>query len=141
MLTDSARRIRLVATGVILVALFATAAWGQDDHFPFAPFRMYSTTTPASGSITAIKFYAKTADGTRIEIAPDELGVRRAEVLGRAAKLRKDPGILRDLALHYQARPGAPRLASLSLVFGVYELGDARPVAYSEHTEAKWRAR
>ena len=38
------RQVRLVMTALVLVALLAGTVFGDDVHFPFGPFRMYSTT-------------------------------------------------------------------------------------------------
>lgn len=130
----------MAGVAVVISLLIVSSAWGQDDHFPFAPFRMYSTTTERTGAIAVVKFYAVTTAGEEIEIPASDLGVRRAEILGRADELRKDPSNLSRLARRYAARSGAPRLVSLSLVYGIYELEDARPVDYSEKLQARWSA-
>ena len=42
-LSTRGRAVRVAATAVAALLLLLGTVWGQDDDFPFGPFRMYST--------------------------------------------------------------------------------------------------
>lgn len=140
MLTHRTRIVRLLATLLVLVALLAGTAWGDDDHFPFGPFRMYSTTNDLNGTVNAIRFRAVNEDGERIEPRSQDFGMRPAEINGQVARFRRDPSLLRHLAQAYLRvhRDRSP-LVEIELWYGLHQLREGRPVSYSEEEVAVWR--
>ncbi len=50
-LLPGGRAVRTVATLAVAVLLTAGTVWGNDDEFPFGPFRMFSTSTPAGSAV------------------------------------------------------------------------------------------
>ena len=141
MLCDRGRNVRLAATAVVLALVLAGSVWGEDDHWPFGPFRMYSTTTRLDGRVIVPSFRALTEQGRTLELSTDDVGLRRAEVLGQLDRLRSRPELLRLLAVaHARLHPGTPRLRSLSLVAGVHRLERGRPAGFHERVLVTWRA-
>jgi hypothetical protein len=108
--TPSGEVIRLSGgrRGLLVVLLLAVAglflagtAVGQDDWWPFGPWRMYATSTAPSGSIYSTRIDVRTvADPawTPAPLNPDVVGLNRAEVEGRIPQLTADPAMLGTLA-------------------------------------------
>ena len=138
--TASGRRLRGVATLVVIGALFAGAAWGDDDHFPFGPMRMYSTTNALDDVINTVKLEGTDVNGATFEVRTQDLGLRPAEVNGQVARFRRNPSLLRHLAASYaRANPDEPRLVGLTLKYGLWQLRGGEPVSYREEDVATWR--
>jgi hypothetical protein len=140
MLTERARRARRAATVLVAALLLAGTFWGDDDHFPFGPFRMYSTTNEPSGTVKVIRFEGLTAEGATVTLRTGAFGLRPAEVDGQRSRFRQDPGLLRHLVTAYERfNPGEPQLVELRLLSGEHQLRNWRPVSYREETLAVWR--
>lgn len=140
MLNRRARLVRLTLTFLVLVALLAGTAWGDDDHFPFGPFRMYSTTNELNGTVNAIRFRAINEDGERSEPRSQDFGMRPAEINGQVGRFRRDPSLLGRLADAYvRLNPERAALVEIELRYGLHHLRDGRPISYSEETVAVWR--
>ena len=139
-LTARDRAVRLVLTGLVLAALLAGTAWGDDDHFPFGPFRMYSTTNELNGTVNAIGFRAVNADGESLQPRAQDFGMRPAEINGQVSRFRSDPSLLAHLASAYsRLHPDAAPLVEIQLRYGLHQLRDGRPVSYTEQEVATWR--
>ncbi len=139
MLTHRARVLRLLATLLVLIALLAGTVWGDDDHFPFGPFRMYSTTNDLNGTVNEIRFRAINEDGERVEPRPQDFGMRPAEINGQVARFRRDPSLLRHLAEAYgRVHSDRSPLVEIELRYGLDQLREGRPVSYSEEEVAVW---
>ena len=134
-MSPRARRARLAVTGLVAVLLLAGTIAGQDDHFPFGPFRMYSTST--SGQVLVLKLEGTTATGATVPIDFNDLGLRRAEVDGQLPLFRADPARLRYLAAALRAR-GGPELTGVHLFQDIYPLVDGRPGTPRARTVASW---
>jgi hypothetical protein len=131
--------VRGVATVLVLVALLAGTAWGEDDHFPFGPFRMFSRTTKSTGRVTASRIEAVTADGTIVTIGHDRFGLRRAEVEGQLPRFRRDPALLRHLADAYdEFNPDGVELVELRVVNDISRLTDGRVTSRETRVVATW---
>lgn len=140
MLTAGGRALRMTMTVLVLAALLAGTAWGDDDHFPFGPFRMYSTTNDLDGTVNAIRFRAIDADGVHLEPRSQDFGMRPAEINGQVARFRAAPSLLEHLATAYaRLHPDAAPLIEIELRYGLHQLRDGRPVSYSEESVATWR--
>ena len=132
--------MRMAATAVVLALVVLGSVVGDDDNWPFGPFRMYSTTTRPGGTVTLPFFEAVTEGGRTVELTTDDVGLRRAEILGQMDRLRADPELLGDLATaHARLHPDAPRLRELRLMTGVHRLKQGRSVSFDEEVVASWR--
>jgi hypothetical protein len=133
------RRACAAAAFVMVAGAIAGSVWGQDDHWPFAPFRMYSTTTPPSGSVFIPVFIGRTRAGDHVRITPSGVGMRRAEVLGQIRRIRADAHALQVYADAYaRLHPDAAPLASLSLVYEIQHLRNGAPARFETRTIASW---
>jgi hypothetical protein len=101
-------RIALLAT---LTALFlAGSLKGDDPWWPFGPWRMFSTSQAATGSVWASAIQVETTPGTWFDapLSPANVGLNRAEVEGRIPQIVADPSMLGTLAAsHSKLRPGS----------------------------------
>jgi hypothetical protein len=101
---------------------------------------MYSTTTPASGTVFIPIFVGATPTGERIRITPSEVGLRRAEVLGRLTRLRANPDLLRHYAEAYERlHAGSGPLVAIDLVYEIHHLRAGAPTDYRRRTILRWR--
>lgn len=141
-LSAPARAVRIAATVAVAGVLLAGTLWGQDDAFPFGPFRMYATTDRLDAPVRDTRLAGVDADGTRIALTEEATGVRRAEIEGQLDGIRRDPGLLRSVATAYGRRhPGAPPLLEVSVVVRWHELSGGRPTGVvRDDTVATWRA-
>jgi hypothetical protein len=131
---------RVVGMLAVLIALLLGTWRGQDDHFPFGPFRMYSTTNDPSGRITKINFVGITEEGREITIRSGRFGMRPAEVDGQIPRIRQSPALVAHLVEAYERfNPDAPRLREFHIVYGIHRLIDRVPVAYEEQVIARWQ--
>jgi hypothetical protein len=138
-MTHRGRLARSFATGVVVLLLLAGTFKGDDDHFPFGPFRMYSTTNELNGTVNAIRFQARNAAGEVLEPRSQDFGLRPAEINGQVARIRRDPSLLGHLATVYERiHPDQPPLDEIRLRYGLHQLSNGRPVAYSEEEVATW---
>jgi len=134
-LTALGRAARVAATGVGLVLLLAGTVVGQDDAFPFGPFRMYATTDDGNRPVASTRVEAVDAAGRRFVLTGGSSGLRRAEVEGQMGRFRSDPALLGALARAYARRnPDRPELVRVEIVVRRYALDDRRPTG--EHTDA-----
>jgi hypothetical protein len=141
-MTPAGRRVRTIAALVTGVLLLAGSIWGQDDHFPLGPFRMYSVSNRVDGQVTSLQLQGRLGDGDRREIEFARFGLRRAEVQGQVARFYVGDwdALLAHLAESYDRfQRGGPELRELHLVYEVDSLRDGRPVAYEQKTLASWR--
>lgn len=113
----AARRRRLGAAALMVALLLAGSAWGQDDAFPFGPFRMYATKQKLDGATSWYALEGVTANGTVVDIPTAQVGLRRAELEGQMDRLWKDRELVGLLADAYERhQPGAARLLELRVV-------------------------
>jgi hypothetical protein len=96
--SSAGRAARLAATVVALSLLLAGTAWGEDDHFPFGPFKMYARSTRADGRVAAPVLVAVDGRGVLRDLRPVEVGLRPAELEGQLPRLTADPTLLAPLA-------------------------------------------
>jgi hypothetical protein len=92
-----------------LTALFlAGSVKGDDPWWPFGPWRMFSTSQAATGSVWASAIQVETAPGEWFDapLSPANVGLNRAEVEGRIPQIVADPAMLGTLAAsHSRLRP------------------------------------
>jgi hypothetical protein len=118
---------------------------GQDDWWPFSPWRMFSTSTSPHGAVVAMSIERRTADGgwEQAPLSPRSVGLSRAEVEGRVPQLTADPAMLGTLAAtHARLRPDDPPWTGVRVVRNETVLADRRPTGEVRRTViAEWRAR
>ena len=138
-MTARGRTLRAAATALVLVTLVAGTANGEDDHFPFGPFRMFSRTTKSTGRVTAARVEGVTVDGRTVRIVDGSVGLRRAEVEGQIPRFEEDPSLLRHLLVAYERfHPEAAELAELRVVNDISRLTDGRVTSRETKVVATW---
>lgn len=130
MLTAAARARRWSATTLAVVALVAGTFWGDDDNWPFGPFRMYSIRNRLDGRIRAARVEMTFADGSRLQSKIDAgtFALKRAEVEGQIDRFERDPSLLRNLALTYERlHPDEQDVVGIRLYYEITTLEGGRP--------------
>jgi len=127
-LGPAGRRGRLAAVVLVLALLLAGTVWGDDDAFPFGPFRMYSTRNDPNTPVISTRAVGVTAAGEEVRLSGGQVGLRRAEFEGQLDRLREQPELLGLIADAYtDANPDAPELVSVQMIHRKYELADGKP--------------
>ncbi len=139
MLTGWARRRRALATMIVPMALVAGSAGGEDDHFPFGPFRMYAVTTKPTGKTSSLRLEGVIGDARPKVLRIAEVGMRRAELQSQLVYYGE--GILPHLASAYRRlHPGQPAVQELHVVYVTYRLeGGAAVGDPTFRTDFVWR--
>lgn len=139
MLTTAGRTVRILLTGAVLALILIGTVWGQDNAFPFGPFRMYSTRDNPNGRVRSTQIEGVTTSGRRMVITGTETALRRAEVEGQMQRFRKHPGLLATLADAYQRRHHRARLHAVEIVVHDYGLDHSRAAKNDRRTVlARW---
>ena len=141
-LTQAGRRARIAATAALLGLLLLGTFVGQDDDFPFGPFRMYATRDDPDGLVVSTRVEAVDSTG-RVLVVPDSAtGMRRAEIEGEGARFRRDPQLLRELSrAHSALHPREPAYDEVRVVERRYQLRDSRPTGTpTERVVVAWHA-
>jgi hypothetical protein len=139
-LTATGRRVRLAASAVVFALLVAGTVIGQDDAFPFGPFRMYATRDDPDGLVVSTRVEAVDTTG-RVLVVPDAAtGLRRAEIEGQVGRFRADPQLLRQIGVaHTRLHPDEPAYDEVRVVERRYRLHDSRPTGeQTERVVAQW---
>ena len=87
-LNPAGRRSRLAAVVVVLALMLAGTVWGDDDAFPFGPFRMYSTRNDPNTPVISTRAVGLTAAGEEVRLSGGQVGLRRAEFEGQINRLK-----------------------------------------------------
>jgi hypothetical protein len=132
------RIARLTAAAIVMAALLAGTAWGDDEHFPFGPFRMYSTRNDPNGTISVVKLRGTTMQGEEISLHASTFGLRHAEVDGLLLRFVDDSRLAAHLVEAYDNLDRSPRLKELKILRGFHQLDEGRPVGYFEKTFGVW---
>lgn len=142
MLTDGGRARRMLATVAVVALVVAGTFWGQDDHFPFGPHRMFSTRNELNGRVNSAQLSFTFADGSVRPVVIDShtVGLRRAEVEGLEDHFVARPQLLRHLADTYGVfNPSEPEVVAVELVESITELERGLPVGRpSSRVVATW---
>jgi len=127
---------------VLALLVLAGTFVGQDDVFPFGPFRMYATRDDPDGLVRSTRVEAVDADGLLRTVDESSTGLKRAEVEGQVDRFMAAPQTLALLArAHARLRPNEPPLVEVRVVERAYVLRDSRPTGeQSEQVVARWTA-
>jgi hypothetical protein len=141
-LSTTGRRVRLAVTLVVALLTLAGTLVGQDDDFPFGPFRMYSTRDDPNGTVLSTRVEAVDAAG-RVRVVDERAtGLKRAEVEGQVRRFVAAPALLGALSRAHEAlQPDEPPFVEVRVVETRYRLRDSRPTGeQTERVAARWRA-
>jgi hypothetical protein len=125
-----------MGAGLLVLALAVMGTfWGQDDHFPFGPHRMFSTRNELDGRVDSAELHLTFADGRNETVTIDShtVGLRRAEVEGLEDHFVARPRLLGRLADAYERIHGSEPVVAVSLVERITDLEDGMPVGQPAH--------
>lgn len=137
------KRVR-VAAGLLVGALLCWGTfWGDDDNFPFGPFRMYSTKQSLDGNVRATEVDGLTRSGVWVGIRFDDFGLRRADIEGQLIKLAQPPlEVLEAMDEAYaNFQRGSEDFVALRLRERTIDIEDGLPVDETVETLGVWRRR
>lgn len=122
------RAARIAVTLLAGALLLAGSIWGDDDDFPFGPFRMYSTVPDVNAPARDTRVEATDGAGATVLLTERNTGIRRAEIEGQLDRFRRDPGLLGVLATAYAKRNRqAPELRQVRIVIRWHDIRDGAP--------------
>ena len=141
-LSTRGRTTRVAVTVAGLVLLLLGTFWGQDDDFPFGPFRMYSTAPDPDANAPDTRVEGVDTAGRTVVLTEANSGLRRAEFEGQQQAYVDHPARLSQVARAYAERsPGAAPLTEVRIVIRWVGVQDARPTGTSyDQVIAAWRA-
>ena len=139
------RAWRIAVLTALTTVFVAGSVVGQDDWWPFSPWRMFSTSQAPTGSVIALGLQVRTAadpSWVTAPVTPETVGLNRAEVEGRSGRIAADPSLLATLAAsHSRLRPAAPAWTAVRLVRVETVVVDRRPTGEVRTTEVvRWAA-
>jgi hypothetical protein len=139
-LTDRGRRVRVLLTFLVGATLVAGTLWGQDDDFPFGPFRMYSTAPDPDAAAKDTRVEGVDADGRTVRLTEGNSGIRRAEIEGQQQAYEADPARLSQVATAYaEHSPGAAPLREVRIVIRWHGVRASRPTGtWTDQVIADW---
>ncbi|HEY9483343.1 MAG TPA: hypothetical protein VIR00_10310 [Micromonosporaceae bacterium] len=134
------RPIRLIVAFVVAVLVLYGTVAGQDDLFPFGPFRMYATADKLNSPVADTHFEIIDTTGATIQLTEVNTGIRRAEIEGQLGRFQKDPSLLRIIDDAYVTlNPKAPSPVRVQIIIRWYALHDGTETgAYTTQTVATW---
>jgi hypothetical protein len=139
-LTDRGRRVRVLLTFVVGATLVAGTLWGQDDDFPFGPFRMYSTAPGPDAAAEDTRVEGVDTAGRTVQLTERNSGIRRAEIEGQQHAYEAEPARLGQVATAYaEHTPGAPPLREVRIVIRWHGVKHSRPTGtWTDQVVADW---
>jgi hypothetical protein len=134
------RAIRVIITLVAGGLLLAGTLWGEDDHFPFGPFKMYASAADPDAPTIDTRLEATDVNGETVLLTERNTGIRRAEIEGQMGRFRRDPELLQVAHDAYRQRnPHAPALVEIRVVVRWHEVRNFRPTGtWTEEVVAAW---
>ncbi|MDQ3982821.1 MAG: hypothetical protein M3271_09115, partial [Actinomycetota bacterium] len=128
-MTTNGKRVRVAGGLLVAVVLCWGTFWGDDDNFPFGPFRMYSTKQELDGEVRATEVDGLTPSGEWVGIPFDHFGLRRADIEGQLIKLAQPPSeVLKAMDEAYATFDrGTEELVALRLRERTFDIEDGRP--------------
>lgn len=139
-LTRRGRTIRVAVTLVVAAIVLFGTVFGQDDLFPFGPFRMYATADKLNSPVADTRFELVDTTGVVIELTQYNTGIRRAEIEGQLGRFESDPALLSVVDAAYEAlNPHAPAAVTVRIVVRLDYLRNGVPTGrYTDQTVATW---
>ena len=136
------RTLRLIVPIVVGVLLLLGTWRGDDDNFPFGPFRMYSTKQELDGEVRSLQLWGLDKSGEWTPLLIDDFGLRRADLEGQVGRHEVEPAVvLAELARTYRRlHDGDFPYVALQLSDRVYDLKDGKPVDETSRIIGVWRA-
>lgn len=127
---------------MILGLLMAGTVWGNEDQFPFGPFRMYATNGGPNASVDDPRMEGVTRSGVIVHLDERNGGMRRAEMEGQLARYVADPRLLGDVARNYaHDKPHAPPLVEVRIIMRHHAVHDSRPTGtFTDTLLVSWNA-
>jgi hypothetical protein len=139
LISPAGRVVRAAALAVVAALAIAGSLYGQDDDFPFGPFRMYSTTDDPNKPVVEILVFATDQHGRRFELNENNSGVRRAEVEGQLAKFVNDLSLEAAMADAWNRRHPTDPVRRVEIVQRAHELSHGSPTGHVADTAlATW---
>jgi hypothetical protein len=123
----------------VLLALAIGTFWGDDEHFPFGPFRMYSIRNDPNGTINLTSVLGTSIDGRELRIPLGSFGLRRAELDGQVWRFADGSRLAGRLVEAYENQGSRPPLRELVITRTFFQLRNGRPVSSFERTLGSWR--
>ena len=132
----------MAVTALAALLLLLGTFWGQDDDFPFGPFRMYATAPDPNADAPDTRVEGVDTTGRTIVLTEANSGLRRAEIEGQQGAYVADPGRLSQVAAAYAERsPGAAPLSTVRIVIRWEGIEHSRPTGTSrDEIIATWTA-
>src|SRR4051812_19828841 len=141
-LSSRGRAVRVAVTALGVLLLLLGTFWGQDDDFPFGPFRMYSTAPDPDADAPDTRVEGVDTGGRTIVLTEANSGLRRAEIEGQQQAYIADPARLRQVAVAYAEKsPDAAPLRTVRIVIRWEGIEHSRPTGTSrDEIIATWTA-
>lgn len=134
-------RARVFAGLLVAVLLLVGTFWGDDDNFPFGPFRMYSTKQGLDGEVRVTEVEGLTPSGQWVGLPFDDFGLRRADIEGQLGMLAQPPEeVLESMSIAYDRfGRGDYEIVALRLRERTIDIEDGQPAAEEVVTLGTWR--
>jgi hypothetical protein len=135
------RAVRAGATVVVAAVLLAGTIWGDDDEFPFGPFRMYASVADLDAPAADTRVEATDTAGATVVLTETNTGIRRAEIEGQLARFRREPALLGAVAAAYERRNRrAPAVSEVRIVIRWHDIRGGEPTGAShDEVVTAWR--
>ena len=142
-LTTRGRTARLIVTAVVFSLLLAGTVWGDEDEFPFGPFRMYATNAGPNAPVADTRVEGVAENGSVTFLNESNSGVRRAEIEGQLPQFVQDPARLARVDDAYRKMtPQGPPLVEVRIIVRWHQVHNSRPTnKYTDETVARWRVK
>lgn len=140
-LTTRAKAVRVLVTLIAGVLLVLGTFWGEDDHFPFGPFKMFASAEEADSPTVDTRLEATDAEGRTVLLTVRNTGIRRAEIEGQRDQIVQTPKLLQATVDAYHRRnPAAPPLQEVRVVIRWHEVRDFQPTGeWEDEVVATWQ--
>lgn len=141
-MTHNSKLVAGILPLVVAVLLLIGSLVGQDDNFPFGPFRMYSTKQGIDGRIRILEVWGlREPGGAERLVMEEDFGLRRADLEGQLGKLEVPPTlVLERLADSYKTlHEGEFPFDGLAFRQRVVFLEDGVPAGEQRRGIATWR--